>query len=157
MANFKLVISEPTTRKSFQLEIDQSKAIGLIGKKVKDEFSGDTIGLQGYTLQITGGTDKDGFPMNPSVKGPGRKRVLLSSPPGFHPKLKGQRKRKTVRGDTISEDIVQVNCKVVKKGEKPLEELVPTKPKEKKEEKEKPMEKKAPEAKPPETAAKEGG
>jgi small subunit ribosomal protein S6e len=95
--------------------------------------------------------------MNPSVKGPGRKRVLLSSPPGFHPKLKGQRKRKTVRGDTISEDIVQVNCKVVKKGEKPLEELVPTKPKEKKEEKEKPMEKKAPEAKPPETAAKEGG
>ena len=47
--------------------------------------------------------------------------------------LKGQRKRKTVRGNTISNDTVQVNCKVVKKGEKPLEELVPTKPKEKKE------------------------
>ncbi|MEM7824980.1 MAG: 30S ribosomal protein S6e [Candidatus Aenigmatarchaeota archaeon] len=132
MANFKLVISEPETRKSFQLEIDQSKAINLIGKKIKDEISGDSIGLNGYTLQITGGTDKDGFPMHPSVKGVGRKRALLLSPPGFHPKLKGQRKRKTVRGDTISEDIAQINCKVVKKGEKPLEELIPTKPKEKK-------------------------
>lgn len=133
MANFKFVINDPETRKSFQLEVDQSKALTLIGKKIKDEFSGDVIGLQGYTLQITGGTDKDGFPMHPSVKGPGRKRVLLSSPPGFHPRLKGQRKRKTVHGDTISEDIVQINCKVVKKGEKPLEELLPTKPKEKKE------------------------
>jgi small subunit ribosomal protein S6e len=135
MATFKFVISEPETRKSYQLEVDQAKAIALVGKKIGDEFNGDLIGLNGYSLKITGGSDKDGFPMHPSVKGPGRKRVLLSSTPGFHPKIKGQRKRKTVRGDTISDAIVQINVKVVKKGEKPLEELVPTKPKEKKEEK----------------------
>lgn len=93
------------------------------------------IGLHGYTLKITGGTDKDGFPMHPSIKGPGRKRALLSSPPCFHPKLKGQRKRKTVHGDTISQEISQINVKIVKKGEKPLAELIPMKPKEKKEEK----------------------
>lgn len=135
MPIFKFVISEPETKKSFQLEVDQNRAAGLFGKKIGDEFSGDVIGLSGYNLKITGGTDKDGFPMHPSVKGPGRKRALLSAPPGFHPKLKGQRKRKTVRGNTISEDITQVNVKVIKKGEKTLEELVPMKPKEKKEEK----------------------
>ncbi len=147
MAAFKFVISEPSTKKSFQKEVDQSKAISLVNKKIGEEFSGDIIDLNGYMLQITGGTDKDGFPMHPSVKGPIRKRVLLKGPPGFHPKLKGQRKRKTVRGDSISTDILQVNVKVVKKGEKPLEELVPMKPKEKKEQKaeakqEKPAEKK---------------
>lgn len=135
MPNFKFVISEPETRKSYQLEVDQNKAIGVVGKKIGEEFNGDLIGLSGYTLQITGGTDKDGFPMHPSVRGPGRKKVLLSGVPGFHPILKGQRKRKMVRGDTLSQDIVQINVKVVKKGEKPLEELVPMKPKEKKEEK----------------------
>ena len=133
MAGFKFVISEPSTKKSFQKEVDQAKAISLVSKKIGDEFSGDVIDLPGYTLKISGGTDKDGFPMHPAVKGPGRRRVLLSGPPGFYPKLKGQRKRKTVRGDTLSQDIVQVNVKVVKKGEKPLEELAPMKPKEKKE------------------------
>lgn len=135
MPVFKFVISEPETRKAFQLEVDQSKVLGLIGKKIGEEFNGDLIGLPGYSIKITGGTDKDGFPMHPSVKGPGRKKVLLSSSPGFHPKIKGQRKRKTVRGDTISDAIAQINIKVVKKGEKPLEQLVPMKPKEKKEEK----------------------
>jgi small subunit ribosomal protein S6e len=59
---------------------------------------------------------------------------LLSGPPGFHPRKKGERRRKTVRGNTISEDIVQINTKIVKKGEKPLEELIPVKPKEEKKE-----------------------
>jgi len=129
MPTFKIVISDPTTRKSYQLELEQSKALALIGKKIGEEFNGDLIGLPGYTLKITGGTDKDGFPMHPSVEGAIRKKVLLSKPPGFHPRKKGERRRKTVRGNTISEDIAQINMKVIKKGEKPLEELIPTKPK----------------------------
>jgi len=135
MATFKIVVSEPETRKSYQLEVDQAKAIGLIGKKIGEEFNGDLIGLPGYVLKITGGTDKDGFPMHPSIPGSVKKKVLLSEAPCFHPRKKGERRRKTVRGNTISADIVQINVKVSKKGEKPLEELVPTKPKEKPEEK----------------------
>lgn len=138
MAAFKFVINDPETRKSYQLEVDQSKALGLIGKKIGEEFSGEILGLPGYTLQITGGTDKDGFPMHPKVPGMVRKKVLLSSPPCFHPRLKGQRKRKMVHGNTISESIVQINCKITKKGEKPIEELIPIKTKEKKEPEEKP-------------------
>jgi small subunit ribosomal protein S6e len=133
MPVFKLVISDPETRKAYQLEIDQNKATFLIGKKIGEEFDASPLGLTDYILKITGGTDKDGFPMHPEIEGAVKKKVLLSEPPGFHPERKGQRRKKTIRGNTISSDIVQINCKVVKKGEKPLEELVPKK--EKKEEK----------------------
>ncbi|HDD71377.1 MAG TPA: 30S ribosomal protein S6e [Candidatus Aenigmarchaeota archaeon] len=157
MATFKFVVNDPETRRSYQVEIEQSKALGLIGKKIGDEFSGDIIGLPGYTLKITGGTDKDGFPMHPQVEGMGRKKVLLTGPPCFHPKRKGERRRKTVRGNTISEDIAQINCKIVKKGEKPIEELIPVKKKEAKAEKPKEEIKaeKKPEAKPEEKVEKE--
>lgn len=155
MAVFKFVVSDPETRKSYQLEIEQNKALGIIGKKIGDEFNGEIIGLKGYKLKITGGTDKDGFPMHPSVPGMGRKKVLLSKPPCFHPKKKGQRKRKTVRGNVISEDIIQINCKIIEKGEKSLEELIPKKAEEK-EEKVEPKEEKKIEEK-QEKEKKEGG
>ncbi|TAL46931.1 30S ribosomal protein S6e [archaeon] len=143
MASVKIVISEPQTKKTFQKEIDQAVAVGLIGKKIGDEVSGDIFGLAGYSLQITGGSDSDGFPMHPELKGPGRKRLLLGGTPGFHPWAKGMRKRKMVHGNTISDDIAQINSKVTKKGEKPLEELVPMKPKEKPAKEEKKTEVKA--------------
>lgn len=129
MASMKLVISNPSTRKTHQVELDQSKTYSLIGKKIGDEIDGDFAGLSGYTFKITGGTDRDGFPMHPQVRGPVRKKVLLSSPPGFHPAMKGQRKRKMVRGDTLSDSIAQVNVKVVKMGTKSLDEVAPTKSK----------------------------
>ena len=131
---FKFTVSNPSTRKSYKIEADSSKVVGLLGKKIGDEFDGDLLGLPGYALKITGGTDKSGFPMHPNVKGAVKKRVILTAPPGFHPTIKGQRKRKTVRGNTISDDIVQINAAVVKAGEKTLDELAPLKPKEKKEE-----------------------
>jgi small subunit ribosomal protein S6e len=140
MANFQFIVSDPATRKAYKIEIDQNKATGLVGKIVGEKFNGDILGLSGYELQITGGTDKDGFPIHPSVHGPGRKSLVLAYPPGFHPKIKGQRRRKMIRGNTISLDIVQINCKVTKAGTKPLHELFA---KEKKEEtKEEKVEKK---------------
>lgn len=150
MAIFKVVISEPKSRKTFQVEVDQSKVADLIGKKIGDEFEGDLVGLEGYALQITGGTDKDGFPMHPALKGSSRKKLLLTEAPGFHSRLKGQRRRKTVRGNTISDAIVQINAKIIKMGEKPFEQLMPKK--------EKPVEKKPeekPAEKPKETKAEE--
>ncbi|MBI2547404.1 MAG: 30S ribosomal protein S6e [Candidatus Aenigmarchaeota archaeon] len=129
MANFKVVISDPASKKSYQTEIEQDRGISLIGKKIGDEVTGDLLGLSGYALKITGGSDKDGFPMHPGISGPGRKRTLLTHPSGFHPKLQGERRRKTVHGNTISQDIVQVNTIVVKNGEKALEEIFPKKEK----------------------------
>ncbi|MEM5830063.1 MAG: 30S ribosomal protein S6e [Candidatus Aenigmatarchaeota archaeon] len=123
MPVWKIVVSDPETRKAYQIEIDQSLAPQLIGKKIGDVIDGNIIGLPGYQLQITGGTDKDGFPMHPNIEGAVKRKVLLSSPPCFHPRKKGERRKKTVRGNTISADIVQINMKIVKKGEKPLEEF----------------------------------
>jgi len=117
---FKLVISDPKTRKSYQKEVSGE---GILGKKIGDKFPGNVAGLEGYELQITGGTDKDGFPMRKDVYGAGRKKILLSSGTGFRAKLKGQRKRKSIRGNTISEDIAQINSKIVKQGKLPLEKI----------------------------------
>jgi len=124
MAEFKFVVSDPKTKKSYSVAVSQEKAASLIGKKIGDKFDGSIIGLSGYELEITGGTDKDGFPMLTSIHGPVRKKIVLSSKPGYKPKLKGQRKRKTVRGNTISFDIVQINTKVVKYGQKLLDEVL---------------------------------
>ncbi len=126
----KLVVSDPETGKSYQKELDKNQAKVLYGMKIGDKIKGDQLGLAGYELVITGGSDKDGFPMRSDLHGTSRKRVLLSGGTGFHPKRKGERKRKTVRGNTIAEDIVQVNTKVIKAGAEKLDKLF-----EKKEEK----------------------
>ncbi|RLJ09570.1 MAG: 30S ribosomal protein S6e [Candidatus Aenigmatarchaeota archaeon] len=146
--NFKIVVSDPKTRRAYQKEVEQKQS-GLIGKKIGERFSGDSIGLPGYELEITGGSDRDGFPMRRDVEGTARKKILLSSGPGFHPKKKGQRKRKSIRGNTISTDISQINVKVVKYGQTPLEKLfgVEEKPKEEAKPKEKPQEEKPKEEK----------
>jgi small subunit ribosomal protein S6e len=102
---------------------------------VGDRFDGGLAGLPGYELQITGGTDRDGFAMRADLTGTGRKGILLSGGPGFSPRKRGERRRKRVRGSTISEAIVQVNTKIVKRGEKPIQEIF--KPKEAEEKAEK--------------------
>ncbi|MBI4182058.1 MAG: 30S ribosomal protein S6e [Candidatus Aenigmarchaeota archaeon] len=138
MATFTVVISDPKGRKAYQREADHA-ASGLLGKKVGEQVAGGAFGLEGYSLEVTGGSDKEGFPMRADIEGAARKRVLLSSGPGFHPARQGERQRKSVRGNTISPDIVQVNAKVVAYGKKGVEELLGAKGKaETKEEKEAP-------------------
>jgi small subunit ribosomal protein S6e len=128
---FKVVVSDPETGRSYQLEAREPEARRLVGLSIGDKFDGAIIGLPGYELQITGGTDADGFPMRPDITGPGRTSVLLASGPGFKPRRKGERRRKRVRGRVISDAIVQVNTKIVKKGEKHIEELVAPPPEKK--------------------------
>ena len=143
---FKFVIADPKTRKSYKVEKDQNEVVGLVGKKIGDKFNGDLIGLKGYEITITGGTDKDGFPMHPDVHGMVKKKIILSGPPCFHPQKKGMRKRKMVVGNTISNTIAQINCKIIKEGSKKLEELF-AKKEEKPTEGETPKEEKKPEVK----------
>ncbi len=124
MAEFKVVVNDPKTGKSYKKEIKGTKANSLIGKKIKDEIDGVFVDLPGYKLQITGGTDKDGFPMRPNLQGSVRKKLLLKGGVGFHPKRKGMRKRKMIRGNTISAEIVQINMKILEYGPKPIEEAI---------------------------------
>ncbi len=119
---FKLVISEGEN--SHQLEVEAAESKKLIGLKIGDKFDAFMVGLKGYTLKITGGSDKNGFPMKKDVEGPRRIKSLLSGGIGFNPKRDGQRRRKTVRGNTLSDDIVQINAIVDQKGEKNIDELL---------------------------------
>jgi small subunit ribosomal protein S6e len=134
MVEFKVVVNDTKGGKSYTIPVSGHHANSLIGKKINDEVDGIFVSLPGYKLQITGGTDKDGFPMHSQVQGQVRKKVLLSQPPGFHPTKKGERRRKIVRGDTLSADIMQINVKITKKGEKSIDQIIPQKPKVKKEE-----------------------
>jgi small subunit ribosomal protein S6e len=118
------VISDPETGKAIQYELDDAKTNALVGKTVGEIVEGDVLGLPGYKLKITGGSDSSGFPIRPDVHGSGKKRVLIHGPPGFRPKREGIARRKTVRGRELSSDISQVNMRVEEKGSAPLEELV---------------------------------
>lgn len=118
----KIVISEPKTKKSYQVE---KEAHSLIGMKIGDKFDGSIVGLGGFTLEITGGSDKDGYPMRKDMDGSVRRKALLTKGVGFrggktkkvhgkkkYLKVKGMRKRKYIRGNTVSDEIAQINCKV---------------------------------------------
>lgn len=113
MPEFKVVISDPKTGKAEQVEVKGEAAAKLVGLKIGDTFNGEIIGKPGLVLKITGGSGRAGEPMRPDVHGGVKKYVLLSGPPGFHPREKGERRRKFVRGNTITEDIVQINTIIV--------------------------------------------
>ncbi|MDH5461173.1 MAG: 30S ribosomal protein S6e [Candidatus Bathyarchaeota archaeon] len=115
MAKFKIVISDPETGKSKSVESEGPRAVPLIGRKLGDAIDGSVVGMAGYKLKITGGSDKDGFPMRPNVHGGVRTSVMLTKGVGFHASRGGERRRKTLRGKTITEDIIQINMKVVER------------------------------------------
>jgi small subunit ribosomal protein S6e len=124
MVEFKVVVNDVQTGKSYNIPVTGHHANSLIGKKINDEVDGIFVSLPGYKLQITGGTDKDGFPMRHDVPGSTRRRLLLSRGLGYKPTELGKRKKKSVRGNTINQDIVQVNMKVMKPGAKPIDEII---------------------------------
>jgi small subunit ribosomal protein S6e len=53
--------------------------------------------------------------MRANVHGGIRRAVVLSGGAGFKPENKGERKRKTVRGDIITDEIVQINMKITER------------------------------------------
>jgi small subunit ribosomal protein S6e len=115
MAKFKVIVSDPEEGTSKTVELEDARAVPLIGKKIGDIIDGSVVGLPGFKVQITGGSDKDGFPMRPNVHGGVRRNVVLSGGVGFNPKNDGERRRKRVRGNIITDEIVQVNMKIVEK------------------------------------------
>ena len=118
MVEFKLVISDKG--KSMQKEVKEAAAESLLGLKIGDKVDGNNIGLNGYEFEMTGGSDHCGFPMRKDVTGTKRKRILSISGTGLKVKRKGVRKRKTVCGNTVHEQISQINLNVTKAGSAPL-------------------------------------
>ena len=118
MAKFKIIVSNPEDGTSKVIELEETKAAPLIGRKIGETIDGAIVDMTAYKLLIRGGSDTDGVPMRPNVHGGGRRKVILSGGAGFNPKRKGERKRKTVRGDIITEEITQINTKIIEKPKK---------------------------------------
>ena len=109
MANFKLTVSD-IKGKSITKERKEGDANPLMGLVIGAETDAAIVGLAGK-LKITGGSDKSGVPMRGDLHGMARKRVLLSKGIGLQDTERGLRKRKLIRGNTVSDEIFQVNCK----------------------------------------------
>ena len=119
---YKINISGGKTKegKGLTKVVQLQKIDPLVGKVIGEEFDGGLIGLPGYRLKITGGSDFAGIPMKPNVHGPVKKKLLLSQGPGYKPLRKGIKKRKVVRGSEITDDMKQINCVVQKVGKTKL-------------------------------------
>jgi small subunit ribosomal protein S6e len=124
MAKFKVIVSDPETGTSKVVELEESRAAPLIGRRIGETVEGALVDLPAHKIKIVGGSDKDGVPMRPSVHGGVRRNVVLSGGVGFNPKKKGERKRKAVRGNVITDEIVQINTKIVERPKKSKEEKV---------------------------------
>ena len=112
MPTFKLIIADPKTGKASSVEVKDPQSRALVGVKVGEVVDGATIGVTGK-IRITGGSDKAGFPMRGDVLGGVKKYVLLTKGVGFKTAEKGQRKRKLVRGNIITDDLFQINAVAV--------------------------------------------
>lgn len=84
---------------------------------------GDSLGdeYKGYIFRISGGNDKQGFPMKQGVLRNDRVRLLLSKGHScYRPRRTGERKRKSVRGCVVGADLAVLSVVIVKQGEQPI-------------------------------------
>jgi len=87
------------------------------------EVSGDSVGdeFKGYIFRITGGNDKQGFPMKQGVLHPNRVRLLLSDGHScYRARRTGERKRKSVHGCIVGNDMSVLALAIVKKGDEDI-------------------------------------
>jgi len=117
----KFNIANPATGEQKTIDLDDERRFRIFyEKRISQEVPGDTLGdeFKGYVFRITGGNDKQGFPMKQGVLLPYRVRLLLSDGHScYRPRRTGERKRKSVRGCIVGPDIAVLSLVVVKQGE----------------------------------------
>ncbi len=123
MADFTVVVADPEDGMTYQLDVDGQDANRFVGRDIGEEVDGGAVGLDGYTLEITGGSDETGRPMRENVPGSSIKELLLDGGVGFEPSRDGERKRITVRGRKVSDETAQINAKVTDSDEGVAEAL----------------------------------
>jgi small subunit ribosomal protein S6e len=124
MPTFQVVVGAPESGDSYRFDVDGQAANRFIGRELGEEIDGSTVGLDGYTLELTGGSDDAGRPMREDVRGPNLKEVLLEGGTGYDPSHDGERKRVTVRGREVSDATRQINVRVAEYGPSEVEDLL---------------------------------
>jgi len=119
----KICIASPGNGTMQCIDVEDEQRIKqFFDAKIGDIIRGEIIGdnWAGYELKITGGSDKQGFPMRQGVLSSSRVSLLLNAGDiGFQHwrARKGERRRKTVRGCIVGHDIASLNVVVAKEGE----------------------------------------
>ncbi|KAL1959537.1 hypothetical protein VTO42DRAFT_1982 [Malbranchea cinnamomea] len=117
----KLNIAYPANGSQKLIEIDDERKLRpFMEKRMGTEVPGDSLGdeFKGYIFKITGGNDKQGFPMKQGVLLPHRVKLLLSDGHScYRPRRTGERKRKSVRGAITGPDLAVMALTIVKQGE----------------------------------------
>jgi small subunit ribosomal protein S6e len=124
MADFQVVVGDPEEGTTHSFDVDGQDANRFIGRSLGETVDGDAVGLPGYELELTGGSDTSGRPMREDVAGTSTKAILLEGGVGFEPSVDGERKRVTVRGAEVSDDTRQINAKIVSSGEQSIEDIL---------------------------------
>uniref|UniRef100_A0A0K3CUJ6 40S ribosomal protein S6 n=1 Tax=Rhodotorula toruloides TaxID=5286 RepID=A0A0K3CUJ6_RHOTO len=117
----KLCFANPATGQQKTIEIDDERKTRIFyEKRMAQEVAADALGdeFKGYVVRITGGNDKQGFPLKQGVLVPHRVRLLLAKGHScYRPRRTGERKRKSVRGCIVGSDVRALHLVVVKQGE----------------------------------------
>jgi small subunit ribosomal protein S6e len=124
MADFQVVVADPDDGTTHQFEIDGQDANRFQGREIGETVDGGAVGLDGYELEVTGGSDTAGRPMRGDVPGVELKQLLLTGGVGYEPQVDGERRRVTVRGREISDETRQINAKIVGRGDTSIDELL---------------------------------
>jgi len=117
----KLNFANPATGQQKTFDIDDERKVRIFyEKRMSQEVAIESLGdeFKGYIVRITGGNDKQGFPMKQGVLQPHRVRLLLSDGHScFRPRRTGERVRKSVRGCIVGADIAVLALVIVKQGD----------------------------------------
>ncbi|KAF9949869.1 40S ribosomal protein S6 [Mortierella alpina] len=128
--SYRLNIANPATGCQKTIDFDDERKTRIFyDKRISAEVAVDTLGdeFKGYVFRITGGNDKQGFPMKQGVLLPSRVRLLLSKGHScYRPRRTGERKRKSVRGCIVGSDMSVLSVTIVKQGEQDLPGLTDT-------------------------------
>jgi small subunit ribosomal protein S6e len=117
MAEFTVAVADPDDGTTYQVEVDGQDANRFIGREIGEEVDGGAVGLSGFTLELTGGSDATGRPMRSDVRGSELKTVLSDGGTGYNPTRDGERRRITVRGREVSDETRQINARIASRGD----------------------------------------
>jgi len=116
----KLNIAYPPHKAQKLVEIDDERKLrAFYDKSISDEVAGDVLGeeFKGYVFRISGGFDKQGFAMKQGIAVNHRVRLLLDGRSGqYNPHRDGERRRKSVRGCIVGNDLSVLALVIVKRG-----------------------------------------
>lgn len=130
--SMKINMANPSLGQQKVIEIDdEHKLLSYYEKRMGAEVTGDVLGeeYKGYIFRISGGNDRQGFPMMQGVLKNSRVRLLFKKGmPCYRERRKGMRKRKSVRGCIVGHDLAILNLVLVKEGDNPVAGLTDGKP-----------------------------